>query len=225
MIAMTGLEALARHGIELIVGSERIAPEDATMEHILDAVERHDQRARISGLPDELNPGVLDPSRVQAFVDGLGRVPSAVLDKLDGRAIALLSEGLGLGVASPVDAETLARGYTLELPAHLGAAVLPVARAAPDPARALALARRAREATAALDAEVARLERASGPALLDAKHRRFAAAKTWAAASRALADLHAGDVALADDARAAIEAVRRSVTMPRTGMPRPPGAR
>jgi hypothetical protein len=215
VIAVTGLEALAAHRIGLIVGAQHIAPGEATLETILDAVERHDERARIPGHPDELSPAVLDPARVRAFVEGLGRVPSTVLDALDERSIALLSEGLGLSASSVVDAEALARGYTLELPADLGAAVLPVARAAPDPARALALARRAREATAALDGEVA----------MEAKHRRFAAAKTWAAASRALADLHPGDAALAEDARAAIEAVRRSVTMPRTGMPRPPGAR
>jgi hypothetical protein len=223
---MTGIEALAAHRIGLIVGSQHIAPGDATLERILDAVERHDERARIPGLADELNPAVLDPARVRAFVEGLGRVPSSVLDALGGRSIVLAAEGLGLGVASPVGAEALARGYTLELPEDLGAAVLPVARAEPDAARALALVQRAREATGALDAEVARLGREPGQGgLLEAKQRRFAAAKVWAAASRALAELHPGDAALADDARAAIEAVRRSVTMPRMGMPRPPSGR
>ena len=223
---MTGLEALAAHGIALIIGGEDVEPEDATLARILDAVARHDARVRFPGLPDDLNPWVLDPARVRAFVEGLGRVPPAVLERLRGRALALGSEGLGLAASSPVDAESLARGYTLELPAELGAAVLAAARAAPDPERARSLARRGREAAAAFDAEVARLEREPGrEGLLDAKHRRFAAAKVWAAGSRALSEMNPVDAALAEDARAAMDAVRRFVTMPRTGMPRPPGGR
>jgi hypothetical protein len=217
---MTGLEALAAHRIALAVGQEDVEPEGVTMEAILAAVARHDAGARIPGLPDELNPFVLDPARVRAFVEGLGAVPAAVLDRLDDRAIVLASEGLGLSTSSVVDAEAIARGYTLDLPADLGSMVQPGLRAPIDVNLGRTRAARARDAVARFDAEVAQLEREKRDAeAFEAKHRRFAAAKVWAAASRALSAMDPADGALAEEARAAIEAVRRFVVRPRTGMP------
>jgi hypothetical protein len=225
-------EALLRdRGITVLVGDALFRPGEATLEGIMAAIEPYNRGARLAGLPDDLNPIVLDPARVRAFALGLSSLPEGVLTGLSGRHLHLQTEGLGLFASSPIEAEAIARGYTLSLPEDPGLVVQPELTAEVRPERARELSARARAEALSRDREVAEIERGRArPGLsgeeqgrllgerTEAAWRRFAAAKVWEGSSRALAALDPGSRAAADDAREAELAVDRFITPPWTGM-------
>jgi hypothetical protein len=233
MDARSTAEALlAARGITVQVGGALFPPGEATLDGILAAIEPENRRARLAGLPDELNPIVLDPARARAFLEGLPRLPEAALAGLAGRHLHLGTEGLGLSTSSPIEPEAIARGFALSLSeGDAGRVVQPELAAEVHPERARELATRARAEVEARDREVAEIQRErarpglSGEeqglllgARTRAAWRRFAAAKVWETSSRALSALDPGDRAAAADAREAGLAVDRFVTPPWTGM-------
>jgi hypothetical protein len=175
--------------------------------------------ARLPGLPDELNPVVLDPRKVIAFVEGLPRQRDDVLRRLEGKFLVLGTEGLGLSTASVVEPEDIAAGFELDLPEEDGLVVQASIRVRVRAEVAEARAGRAEAALSAFEAEVAALERegVTGNALSAARWRRFAAALAWRMAATKLAEQRPG-------ARASLEratgAVGRHVMPPWVGMPR-----
>lgn len=219
---MTGPELLAARKITLLAGSSRVPPNEATEERILAAVAAHNQAARLEGQPDALNPSVLDPARVKAFVDGLARVPEAVLSALAGKFLVLGAEGMRLAESSPVTAEDIEGGYTLSLPEEDGAVLQPSLHTRVRKEHAEPLAARAEQAARAADAELEALEKQGGAAgaISNARFRRFASAKVWQLAARALAEAEPRDRAAKKRASEASSAVRKWVAPSWMGMRR-----
>lgn len=212
---MTGPELLAARRITLLAGSTPIPPGEATPERVRQAIEAKNHAARLDGQPDDLNPAMLDPARVAAFVEGLSRLPEALLAKLEGRSVALGAEGLLLMTSSPLAASDIEAGYTLSLPDEDEGVIQPALHAALDPSRAEAIAARGEAAARAADAEIANLEAAGpSPALTHARWRRFASAKVWEIATRALAEASPKDRSRKKQAREASKAVAKWVTPP-----------
>ena len=137
---------------------------------MVDAYNRH---RRIDGLPDGLNPAIIDPEKAAALVAGLPNQPPAVLAKLAGNALPLDWAALGLGVTAPTHREAFAGKFELiiddvdigQVGAHTS---IPF-----DPKLARA---KAMEAQAALSQAEAALK----PGTLDnTRFRRSAIAQTW----------------------------------------------
>lgn len=213
-----GLELLLRRRIGLMSAAMHLAPGAATRESLRMALNANAEHVRLPGLADDLNPLVLDPARVTAFIEGLPRQPDKLLDRLNSRWLALGAEGLYLSAASPVEADGIAQGYSLTVAEEDASVVQAQMRLALRPAYAQAVAARAQSAFAAFDAEVVALERGGLHcfALTQAKWRRFAAASVWRSAARALAE---SSWRYRGELRRASDAVGRSVTPPWVGLP------
>lgn len=200
-----GLELLAERRIGLIASGVHLAAGTATRETLRAALDSHAGHVRLAGLADDLNPLVLDPARVEAFVAGLPGQPENVLRRIEGRWLALGVEGLYLSLASPVTAGTIAAGYELQVPDEDSGVVQVSLRVTLEQPYASAVAARARAALAGFEAEVATLEACDATYYerVLAKRRRFAAAIVWRIACRALAPVDSkfrGELELAADA-------------------------
>ena len=135
-----------------------------------DAYNRH---RRIAGLPDDLNPAIIDPAKAAGLVAGLAKQSPAVAAKLAGNAVPLDWAPLGLGATAPTRREPFDEKFELivddvdvgQVGAHTS---IPFD---PQLARAKAV-----EAQAAL----AQAEAAIVPGTLDTtRFRRSAIAQTW----------------------------------------------
>lgn len=154
------------------------------------------ERERIEGLPDDLNPGILDPEKVVHLASALPRLEAATLARLAGNELYLDTSGMQVRAAYPSRPESFDRPFTLEIDEIQGKTVLARVSLPPD----LDLARsRARDAAARLhplEEEVARIEQAgggeAGPLRL-AKERRLAAAQVWRVNAAAWAQAAPGD--------------------------------
>lgn len=226
-------ECLLRFDITLRAGHSEIAPGEGAASRALEAVEAANRRARLPDLPDELNPVIIDTSKVRAFLAGLPRVPESNLEKLRGRVLYLNDPALLLGAASPAAPSAFEKGFELEAgETRAGRIAQARVRIEPDLALARERAGRAREWTSTLDTEVKNLDsridrgEASGPeggalfrARSVAQQKRYAAATVWRDLTALLAGRHPGDAALQQEAREAKEAASRFITAPWTGMP------
>jgi hypothetical protein len=213
-----GLQLLNERRIGLISSAMHLAAGTATRESLRVALNANAEHVRLPGLADDLNPLVLDPARVEAFLEGLPRQPVTALNRLDGRWLALGTEGMHLALASPVEAESIAAGYELIVPDEPGTVVQAAMRVPLRMAYAEAVAARARSTLRELEGEVAALEANDGPyaTLWNAKWRRFAVATVWRLASKALAE---ADRQFKRDHQDAAAAISRYVTPPWVGMP------
>lgn len=219
---MTGPELLASRRITLLGNGVRVPPNDASADRIREAVEAHNRSARLDGQPDELNPITLDPARVLAFVEGMPRLPEAVLQRLEGRFVVLGAEDLLLSTSSPVSAAAIERGYTLSLPEEEGAVVQAALHADVGREEAEAIAAKAEQAARAADAELGKLgELGAAPAAVtNARWRRFAAAKVWEIAAKAVCEVAPRDRAANKRWKEASRAVKAWVAPPWVGMRR-----
>jgi hypothetical protein len=194
--ALTDL--LARRRISLRLLTDTIAPglnEDDLAHRLADGIARSNRSRAFDGLTDDLNPELLDPARIDAFLGGLPGLDDAALTRLDGRTLYLGAPNLGLQLTSPYTATDLAAGYALALPAVApGALVMPVLRANLNLPDVLARADDARKAVGEFDWQVNDWERslreidpdrdpdgyvAMSNKLADAKFRRYSAAIVW----------------------------------------------
>jgi hypothetical protein len=220
---MTGAELVAARKITLLVGGVRVLPTEATAERLREAVEAHNHASRLEGHPDELNPVTLDPERVIAFVEGLPRLPEAVLARLGGRTLALGTAGYALSSSSPVSAQAVEHGYSLSLPDEDEAVVKATLHADVSREACEALAARAEQSARASDAEVESLGARGAPPgeVTAARWRRFAAAKVWETAARSVCEVAPKDREAKKRWKAASQAVKGWVTPPWAGMRRP----
>jgi len=213
-----GLTLLLQRRIGLLSSAMHLPAGAATQSSLRAALGANADHVRLPGLPDELNPLVLDHARVEAFVEGLVRQPDKVLKQLESRWLALGVEGLYLSAASPVEADAIAGGYDLLVPDEEGSVVQASMRVPLRPAYAQSVVARAKAALAEFEAEVRTLE-ASGAipsALMLAKWRRFAAASVWRSAARSLAEQSAK---FKGDFKNAADSVRRYVMPPWASLP------
>lgn len=228
-------DCLAQHQIIVRAGYTVVQPTSGASSRIESAVEQNNQAARLEGLEDDLNPEVLDPDKVEAFLLGLPGLPDETLGKLRDRVLYLNAPTLFLGTATAITAHTLGQGYSLAVPESApGGLVQPTMSAEIDKALAQDLTGRAREATALFDQQVKELEsRVAGLGqdseelgsvlreLSLARSKRFAASMVWRDNSAALAQADPDNRELAAEAKRAREAAAEYVSPPWIGMPAP----
>ena len=163
------------------------------------AVTTHNNRGRIPGLDDSLNPFLLDPAKVRAFIAAL----SAAAPAAGEAALYLNSPDLPLRPTSPVTAEAIAAARAITITETQGRTALiraeiPVACA--EAGRTAETARRAL-AIAALDPAAA-----AGP-------RKFALALAWRENALATKSCHP------DSADAAADVTQADAAVARYGVP------
>lgn len=213
-----GLKLLLERRIGLVSSAMHLAAGAATPTALRAALAANAEHVRLPGLADDLNPLVLDPARVEAFIAGLVRQPDKVLARLESRWLPLGVEEMYLAAASPIDAASIAAGFQLEVADEDGAVAHASIRVPARQDYALSVVARARAAFSAFDAEVSALE-AGGAVpfvLMQAKWRRFAAASVWRTASSCLVEQGAR---FRIDLKNASKAVRRCVTPSWVGLP------
>lgn len=184
------------------------------------AIEQANRGYTQPGLPDALNPDVIDVDKAAALVAALPAIAKLAPQLLAGRELLLNHAPLRIGVADPTTAASFAQPFMLQVVDVQGETLL--ARSTvplvPEMARARAI-----EAKAQLAAEServgpleARLQAAEGAvdrqrAVLDeltpALQRRSALARTWWSNARALGEAPDADAAAKADAAAALKAV------------------
>jgi hypothetical protein len=224
-------EFLSRHAITLRVGSEKLPPGPDMLHRVRAAVERANASRRFDGLPDELNAEQLDIAKVEAFLAALHTLDDEITKALAARVLYLNAPNLGLGIASPYSAATLAAGYELKVPAaQPGAIVQPSLTAAIDPQALAPRIAAAKRASDEYNARVRELERAveqidtdrdpdkyvkTAAELGGAKYRRFQAASVWRGLATAVYNANSNDPASAAAWREASAAAERYVAPPR----------
>lgn len=157
-------------------------------------------KARIAGLDDAVNPGLLDAGKLRGFVGVLARQPAAFQGRVVGRLIGVGSAGLGVLAIEPTAEGAFGAGYRLEIEREAGNRVLLVGHPAIDGALAQARAAASEAATLAADHAVA----AGGGDLGALRWRRYQAARGWLIVASAWARVDAkGSAASLERARAA----------------------
>ena len=213
--------------ITLRIGYTEIKLEPDIDLRIKAAVEENNQKVRLEGLEDGLNPEILDLAKIEAFLQGLPKLPEDVLDQLRGRVLYLGAPTLDLGTATAVTVETLKQGYSLTVPqVAQGGIVQPTLKVAIDKSRAQDLVKRARSATVAFNQEVEKLESTIDKnsssdlhKLSLAKWQRFAVSMVWRDNSLALAEAEPANEIFKADVEKAKEAATKYVFSSWVGMP------
>jgi hypothetical protein len=205
-----------QHTLELPVNGPVAAEQVAVL------VEAANATARIAGLPDTLNPGVIDPAKATGFATGLFAQQPAVRARLDGKTVWLNWEQLGLSTAAPTRSDAFAAGFDLMVDDVQGDNVLAHTNVPIDTGLAKSRTAEAEHAVAAAHAEVQRLEAAgdSAPAgaLGQARLRRSAAARAWRINARAWASAVPQDAA-AQASTAEANRAARQYAMPSGAAP------
>lgn len=190
----------------------------AAPDAVLAFVDNANRPRRIEGLPDTLNPQIIDPEKAAHFAAGLGRLPSATLAKLAGHDLVLDNYALKIQAASPSHAASFDHPFDLAVEEVTGKNVFARATVPADTDLARSRAAEARERTASLDGEVKRLEAAGpGAALSDAKWRRLATARAWRMNAQAWSDAAPGAHDASVSLREAVQAARAFAMPPREG--------
>lgn len=206
-------------GLVVQIGHHRIEAGTPELER---AVEQENGVARIAGLPDTLNPAIIDPAKARALVQAISPADAAALG---GKALLLSPSLLRIGASSPTTPGSFAGPVAVTVVDTHGAAVSARAAAPVDCALARQQAAAARTEFAAAEQGVARQEAAKPAdnpglvALSDARSRRFAVATVWKENAAAALECAPGDAAAQQDHAAASQAVSATVQAPRRGMP------
>lgn len=213
--------------ITIRIGYTEIEPGPDAGLKVKSAVEENNQKARLEGLDNDLNPEVLDLGKVEAFLEGLPKLSEEILDQLRGRILYLNAPTLSLGTATAITAETLRQGYTLIVPEVVqGGIVQPTLKATIDKNRAQDLVMRARPATAAFNQKVEKLEatvdKDSASELRQlslARSQRFAVSIVWKNNSLALLQAEPANEIFKADVEKAKKAAAKYVAPSWIGMP------
>jgi hypothetical protein len=211
-----------------------ISPSADMAERVQKAVARHNDKLRLHGLSDDLDPYIIDAAKVDAFLSGLPALPKDVLAKLQGGKPLLLADlRLALGTACPVTAKTLRQGFTLEVKGSDSPVVEAIVHAPIDVSLAKALCLKAQTAVTQFSQEVQGLRTKQIPLkdkpnelsqllrreLSTAERKRYAAASVWRINAEELLKLQPKDPARIKDVQEARSAEAKYLTPPRTGMP------
>ncbi len=230
---MNSDECLMQYDITTRAGHAEIPPSREASASILEAVERSNRGARLAGLPDELNPVVIDPSKVQAFLSGLPKLSDESLKKLRGRTLYLNDPALLLHSASPVTVDALRSGFQLAVPEGAASRIAPAHMIVPiDFTLARERATSAKQMMETFDDEVVSLEKKHRKESIDGKEeadllkalsntraKRYSTATVWRDLTAALARKEPKNKALQAEAQAAKKTAARFIVAPWTGMP------
>jgi hypothetical protein len=186
-------------------------------------IEQSNGQHRLEGLPDHLNPEVIDPAKAEALIAALAKLPSDKLKALAGKALHLNYGGLMIAASAPTQPSAFAEISGLKIADVQGDTVL--ARVSPKIDCALAQSRAGEAASriAAANDEVKSLEAkqdsAAYEALSVAKARRFAIAQAWRDNAEAWSKCPGADAAAKTALKSAKSAVKAYLAPPRSGMP------
>ena len=216
---------MAAQPISLRVGRQTVelpANGPVVAERVAGLVEAANMTAHIAGLPDALNPGLIDAAKATGFAAGLAAQPPAILARLAGKAVWLNWEPLGLSTAAPTRSDAFAAGFDLVVDDVQGDNVLAHTNVPIEGGIAKSRAAEAQHAVAVAQAEVQRLEAAGGSApsgeLGQARLRRSAAARAWRINARAWASVAPQDTA-AKAATSEADRAARQYAMPSGAAP------
>ena len=203
----------------------------ASASAVAEAIATSNAESRLEGLPDTLNPGIIDPAKAEALLRALPGLPPDMLAPLAGRALYLNAAGLRVGASAPTTPASFAAPFRLEVEEVQGQLVIARATVPTDCGLARTRAAEARQQTGASELEVKALEArrrsAAGKpdegealrALSSALSRRSAAANAWRQNADAVAHCSPGDAVAAQDLAEAKRVAAATVTPPHTGMP------
>jgi hypothetical protein len=195
-------------------------------------IEQSNRKARLDGLPDHLNPEIIDPEKAAAFLAALAKRPAAALQPLAGRTLFLNYAGLMLGASAPIRAATFAEPFEIEVADVQGEVVLARLILRVDPVLARERATEARVRIRSADAEVKALEAqlSATPGTSDkerevlvslsmARSRRYAIARVWLENAEAWVHGAKSDSVAKADLEAAASAAKSYFVLSGSGMP------
>jgi hypothetical protein len=223
------------HQISLRIGHTVLTPSPNMFDKAMEAMKIYNERSALPGLIDDtLNPAFLDPLKTQAFLLGLANIALPVLQSLHGKTIYLNHWNLKLAPGYPVTAETLERGFELEMVGNAMDSMPDILLKAPeDIDLARKIASQAKQVAFLENELVGNMEseekaiRAGGEGNLSkvleqlsyARSRRYAAASVWKANLEVLTRLYPGDLSIIKEMEEARDATARYLVAPPSGMP------
>jgi len=164
-------------------------------------------KSRIKGLADELNPRIIDPAKLRSMVAALPSQPDSVHAALSGHRLNVGTSGLGVLAVEPTAPGAFGPDYHLTIERTAGVHVLAHASLSFDAPLAKQRTAAAKEAVSAAHKAVHAIEKGKtdpdGLDLGDARWRRAQAASGWAIAARAW---HAAEPDSTDAQKALAEA-------------------
>ena len=197
--------AAAAEGLRLRIGYALV--DASAREDVARAIAAANEKARIVGLVDALNPAVIDPAKARALLEGLAPDAASVLG---GRALDLDAGTLRISTASPTVVAAFAAPVRLVVESEHGASVTARAEVAVDCGAARAAAAAARVRAGEADRAVAALELGGdGGAISAAKRLRYVVALAWSGNAGFAAACAPGDAAAVADREAALAAAQR----------------
>jgi len=195
------------------------------------ALDESNAKVRIEGLPDTLNPEIMDREKAEAFLTALPKLPAKARKAISGKTLYLNNPDLMLGVTAPTRAAAFNGEFTLAIAQVQGDLVMARSMVAVDCGLARDRAREAREKVRASEDETkqmeAKLPSVSGSpdkekelltALSNAKSRRFALALVWRENSQAWAACPDAPKTAKSDLKAAQEAAKTYAVPGPSGM-------
>jgi hypothetical protein len=182
----------------------------ADREAVNAAIAATNARAREAGLPDALNPDVIDPSKAEALLNALMTAPAETLAMAEGRILEFNPVALRIGTSSPSTVASFASPVTLEITSDHGEIVSVRVVGPVDCELAREQAKEARLQTEQADREY---QAATGDAIMAARRRRYALTRVWFDNAAALAVCVPNDAAAAADRDAAERAMNASIVI------------
>ncbi len=175
---------------------------DASSPEAVAAIEAENARNSLPGLPDELNPRMIDTAKWRALVGALS--PGAA-EVLGGRPLFLDPVGLRIAASSPTKPASFGPSTRLTAGDTVGDAIMARSDAPYDCDLARARAQAARKQTQGADQQVKALESRQEAAAME-RQVRYAAALAWRENATAAAGCQPGDPQAAAEQRAAEQA-------------------
>jgi hypothetical protein len=150
--------AAALHGISLRIGEQVVPLSTPAARDLREAIEAANHRNRVEGLPDTLNPSIIDADKAARFVAALPAQPAETLERLSGHELAVDWSDLGLGAADPTRADAFSAPFRLIIDDVQGRQVIAHTTVPVDPALAKSRAADAKAAFDAAQADVTAME-------------------------------------------------------------------
>ena len=217
-------------GFGLRLGHTRLAPA-TTMQALRSAIDESNRRFRLEGLPDSLNPDIVDADKAAALVAALPAIAHKAPQLLAGRELLLNHAPMQVGSADPTTAASFTRAFDLEIVEVQGETLLARTTVPAVPALARERSAEARTRLLAESARVVELEARLSAAeaveaqrkvldeLTPSRSRRSALARTWWINARALSERPDADAASKADTAAAQRAAADYAMPSGVGMP------
>lgn len=177
---------------------------------VASAISAANLRARSAGLPDAVNPSLIDPAKAEALLTALTGPSSAALAPLAGRALWLDPTALRIGTSSPTTVASFSGPITLEVTHDHGETVSARAAVPVDCDLARARAADARRLTQQADRDY---QAATGDAVMPVRLRRQALSWAWFDNASAYAACAPNDKVAAEDRDAADRMAKAAVVI------------